>query len=239
MDVLIYVADGVLHDGIDYADRIEERLTKAGLTSARRDLTSMPTEQVRPELAYVLTGGQTSVHADEKWMRSAIGLTGRLVANADRDECSVVGICLGSQIIAEALRAHSITPSDAIEVGLTPVTPAVGDGFERVVPSFHYQSISPEIGTIPGVRIEWRNERTPVQAFSYGRRVFGCQFHPELTRADVHALIDYNQDVIARWRGDVAAAHRSVDRHTDALPDDLFDRMVIDRILDRRPDPTS
>jgi GMP synthase-like glutamine amidotransferase len=231
MDVLICVADGMIHGGIDYADRIEERLAKAGLTSARHDLTSIPSEQERPELAYLLTGGQTSVHADEEWMRSAIDRTGRLIANAERDKYSVIGICLGSQIIAEALRTDSIVPSDAMEVGLTPVARAASGGLEQVVPSFHYHSISPEIGTIPGVRIEWRNARTPVQAFSHGERVFGCQFHPELTPTDVHELIDYHRDVIVQWRGDVAAAHRSVDLNTAALPHDLFDRMVIDRIV--------
>jgi GMP synthase-like glutamine amidotransferase len=235
MDVVIYVADGRIHDGLDYAGRIEERLAEAGLTSTRCDLMSMPPEQVRPERGYVLTGGQTSIHSDAEWMRSAVSMTRRLVANAEREERSVVGICLGSQIIAEALRENSTVPSRTIEVGLTPVTDTEDGGREQIVPSFHYQSISPEIRTVAGVRIEWRNEHTPVQAFNYGRRVFGCQFHPELSRADVDELIDYHAHVITRWRGDLVAAHRSVDRHADALRDDLFSRTVIDRILDQRP----
>jgi GMP synthase-like glutamine amidotransferase len=115
-------------------------------------------------------------------------------------------------------------------VGLTSVTQAEDRQAEQIVPSFHYQSISPEICSVAGVQIEWRNEHTAVQAFSYGKRVFGCQFHPELSSTDVHKLIDFHGDVIARWQGDVAAAHRSVQRHTDALPDDLFGRMVVDRI---------
>lgn len=233
MDVLIYVSDGMIYDGLDYATRIQERLSEAGVTSARCDLTNMPAEQARPELAYVFTGGQTSIHSDAEWMRSAVDMTRHLVANAERDEYSVVGICVGAQIIAEALRPDSITHSEAIEVGLTPVTQAAGGGSEQVVPSFHYQSISPEIRSVAGVRIEWRNEHTPVQAFSYGQRVFGCQFHPELSPADVHGLIDCHREVITRWHGDVAAAHRSVDSHTAALPDDLFGRTVVDRILGR------
>jgi hypothetical protein len=99
-----------------------------------------------------------------------------------------------------------------------------------VVPSFHYQAVTPRIEEIEGVRIEYRNEHTAVQALSYGERVFGCQFHPELSSADLHRLIDSNEDVIAQWHGDAAAAHRSVERHQGALRDDLFDRMVTDRI---------
>ncbi|HEU5473641.1 MAG TPA: hypothetical protein VFV67_23585 [Actinophytocola sp.] len=233
MDVLICVADGVIYDGLDYADRIAERLSEAGLTSARRNLTSLPAESPRPDLAYVFTGGQTSVHSDAEWMRSAIDLTRCLVTNPESAEYAVIGICLGAQLIAEALRPDSIASSSAIEVGLTPVAQPHDRQAELVVPSFHYQSISPEISSVPGVRVEWRNEHTAVQAFSYGDRVFGCQFHPELTPADVHKLIDFHADVITRWQGDVAAAHRSVDRHTPALAGDLFDRLVVDRIRPR------
>src|ERR1700744_820958 len=103
MDVVIYVADGEIHDGLDYAGRIEERLAEAGLTSARRDLLSMPAEQVLPERGYVFPGVQTWIHSDAEWMRSAVSMTRRLVVHAEREQRSVVGICLGSQIIAEAL----------------------------------------------------------------------------------------------------------------------------------------
>lgn len=230
MDVLIYVADGILFEGVDYATRIEERLSQAGLTSSRCDLTSLPLEHPRPKLAYVFTGGETSVHSDAEWMRSAIAMTRRLIANAQRGECSVIGICLGSQIIAEALRPDSIISTRAIEVGLTPVTPPDARQAEQVVPSFHYQAISPEIGSDAEVRIEWRNAHTAVQAFSYGKRVFGCQFHPELSSSDVRKLIKFNADVITTWRGDVDAARQSVERYSEALPGDLFDRLVVDRI---------
>ncbi|HET9143569.1 type 1 glutamine amidotransferase [Actinophytocola sp.] len=229
MDVLICVADGVIHDGLDYADRIGERLAAAGLTSARCDLTSLPAELPRPDRAYVFTGGETSVHSDAGWMRSAIGMTRRLVADREGTQPGIIGICLGAQIIAEALHPDSITASSAIEVGLTPVT-RPDNHTEQVVPSFHYQAIAPEISSVAGVRIEWRNEHSAVQAFSYRDHVFGCQFHPELTATDVHELIDFHTDVIKRWHGDVDAAHRSVERHTAALDADLFRRTVVDRI---------
>jgi GMP synthase-like glutamine amidotransferase len=115
-------------------------------------------------------------------------------------------------------------------VGLTQVTRADDEQTKQVVPSFHYQSISPDIRAINGVRIDWRNDHTAVQAFSYGTRVFGHQFHPELSRTDVHELIDFHSDVITQWNGDTTAAHRSVDRHADALPPDLFHRMITNHI---------
>src|SRR5215207_7192824 len=147
----------MIHDGLDYADRIEERLSKAGLTHRRCDLTSASTGQARPDLAYVFTGGQTSVHSTAGWMGSAIDLTRTLLTDAERSRYSIVGICLGAQLIAEAVRPHSITASPAIEVGLIPITRPDEQDAVQVVPSFHYQSISPWLSSVPGVRIEWQN----------------------------------------------------------------------------------
>ena len=228
LDVLICVADGVLFDGVDYATRIEERLAAAGLTSARFDLTDDAAEPaVAPRRAYVYTGGETSVHSDVPWMRRAIA-TARERAVAARGP-AVVGICLGSQILAEALRSDSITATHAIEVGLTPVSAPAGEGVE-VVPSFHYQAITPSIADVSGVRILRRNDHTAVQAFSYGQRVFGCQYHPELSADDMTELLAYQREVIETWHGDVAAGHHSVREFGPALAADLFDRTVIRRI---------
>lgn len=231
MDVLIYVADGTVYDGIDYGTRIEDRLSAAGLTSMRCDLTNLPADQPRPELAYIFTGGGTSVYSDARWMRSAIDLAGSLAADAEPGEYSVAGICLGSQILAEALRPGSITGSKEIEVGLVPVTSALDDQVRQVVPSFHYETISPDISGVGDIKVEWRNDHTAVHAFSWGPSVFGCQFHPEFSPDDVHDLIDFNGDMITRWQGNTAAAHQSVDRYADSLPNDLFDRTLLNRLV--------
>jgi GMP synthase-like glutamine amidotransferase len=223
------VADGLIYDGLDYASRIEERLLAAGLESARRDLTRSPAEGLQPARAYVFTGGSTSVLSDASWMRSAIDTARHLIVNAAHGRYAVIGICLGSQILAEALRPGSIISAQSIEVGLTTIELAGDHQTREVVPAFHYQSISPAIAAIPRTHVEWCNAHTSVQAFKYGDRTFGYQFHPDLTVADVHSLIDYNRDLITEYRGDIAAAHRSVAYHSDALSADLFRRTVIDR----------
>ncbi|MFG2951943.1 glutamine amidotransferase-related protein [Streptomyces adustus] len=248
VDVQICVADGLIYDGLDYADRIEQRLTRAGLSCGRLNLPAEVADVAarlpRPNLAYVFTGGQTSVHSDAAWMRATVALVRELIADTDRPGGgaasagpgpAVIGVCLGSQLIAEALRPDSIIGTSGMEVGLTPVCRA-GDGHRsrdgdhgvHVVPSFHYQAISPRIEEVDGVRVEYRNDHTSVQALSFGERVFGYQFHPELTSDDVRRLIDFNKDVITEWNGDPEAAHRSVERYQ--LHDDLFERLVIDRI---------
>lgn len=230
-DVLICVADGVLYGDFHYGSGIEKELSGAGLRCDRCDLTSLPGISLPPAPAYVITGGETSVNSETQWMRSAIDAAARLVANADRGDYSVIGICLGAQILAEALRPGSIVASPAIEVGLIPVTRPDHTEIQQIVPSFHYQAISPEIHSVSGTRVEWRNEHTAVQAFSYGKRTVGYQFHPELSATDVHHLIEWNSDVITTWHGDPAAAHRSVDRYADALSADLFHDLVTARVL--------
>lgn len=229
-DVLICVADGVLYGDLDYGSRIAERLSAAGLTCDLCDLTSLPGTRLPSARAYVFTGGETVANSDAQWMRSATDTAARLVANADRGDYSVIGICLGSQILAEALRPGSLAWSPAIEVGLTPVTRPEHTEVQRIVPSFHYQAISPEIHSVPGVRVEWRNDHTPVQAFSYGKRTVGYQFHPELSATDVHYLIDRHGDVITEYGGDPAAAHESVDKYAGALSADLFRNLVTERV---------
>lgn len=230
MTVLICVADGVFYGGVDYGSRIEEKLSAAGLECERCDLTSLPGISLPPARAYVFTGGETSVRSDALWMRSAIDIAERLVANADREDYSVIGICLGAQILAEALRPGSIVWSRDIEVGLTPVTSPERTEIQEIVPAFHYQAISPDIHAVPGVRVEWRNEHTAVQGLSFGKRTVGYQFHPDLSATDVHHLIDWHSDVIASHGGDPMAAHRSVDQHADMLSAGLFHDLVTERV---------
>jgi GMP synthase-like glutamine amidotransferase len=226
-DVLIYVADGVLYDGLDYGHRIEQRLADAGIATQRFDLTSSAVEMPPPGQPVIFTGGQTSVRSPEPWIHAAVALARDLVARGR----PVIGICLGSQILAEALHPESIVSAPAIEVGLTPVTRPDDLSSGHVVPSFHYQAISPEFIKVTGAHVEWRNAHTAVQAYRYGERVFGCQFHPELSAADMHRLIDYHENVIAEHDGDVSSAHRSVAEYQEALSADLFRIMVVDRIV--------
>jgi GMP synthase-like glutamine amidotransferase len=229
-DVLICVADGVLYGDFDYSSRISERLSEAGLRCDRVDLTSLPGTRLPSARAYVFTGGETAANSEAQWMRSAIDTAARLVTNAERGDYSVIGICLGSQILAEALRPGSLVWSPAIEVGLTPVTRPEHPEIQRIVPSFHYQAISQEINSVSGVRVEWGNEHTAVQAFSYGKRTVGYQFHPELSATDVDQLIDRHSDVITKYGGDPAAAHRSVRKYAGALSADLFHNLVTERV---------
>jgi hypothetical protein len=51
--------------------------------------------------------------------------------------------------------------------------------------SRQFNAKRPGRGTLPSFHYH-----TAVQALTYGERVFGCQYHPELSPEDVHRLID-------------------------------------------------
>ncbi len=226
VDAVVHVADGVVFDQVDYGVRIEERLRAAGLRTARHDLTD-PGAVPPPARLHVLTGGATSVSADVAWMRRAIETTRGLVDGALAGSQSVVGICLGSQIVAEAIRPGSITSADRIEVGLAVVEPRGQETPPLVVPAFHYESVAASVADGDGVEVRWGNAHSPVQGFRRGARVRGFQFHPELGPADLHRLIDDHAGTIERYGGDVDAAHRTVDRRRSELAEDLFERLVL------------
>lgn len=231
MNVVIHVADGAVFRELDYADRIEASLTAAGLDVVRRDLTVWPPEPIPRARAHVFTGGETPVGSEAPWMAEAIRAVRDLVRTADAEGHMVIGVCLGSQIVAEALREGSIVESSSIEVGLVEVVQPHDGQARQVVPTFHYHSISPDLATVPGVRIEWGNEQTPVQAFSFGENVFCCQYHPELSADDVHQLIDQHAALISDLNCSPEKAHETVKKYSAELSDDLFRNTVVDRIL--------
>ncbi|WP_328406851.1 type 1 glutamine amidotransferase [Nocardia sp. NBC_00403] len=229
MDALVCVSDGFIYDDVDYGLRIQQRLTAEGLETGRVDLTKSNLDTLPPARVYVFTGGETSVNTETAWMRRAVEHAGRLVRTAGAATHSVVGICLGSQIIAEALRPGSITSLPAMDIGLIRVMGRDGAHGQETVPTFHYQAISPHIESIDGVRVTWSSPTTPVEGFSYGSAVYGFQFHPELTSDDMLELINGRADEIEFRNGTVADARHSVGRYRDSLSSDLFRRLVVDR----------
>jgi GMP synthase-like glutamine amidotransferase len=107
---------------------------------------------------------------------------------------AVLGICLGSQIIARGHGAVNIL-GRPIEFGWQPVRPtpegrgdpmiaALGDG----APLFHWHS---DTYTLPlgATRLAF-SDQTETQAFRVGRAVYGIQFHFE---ADAEIVADWSE----------------------------------------------
>lgn len=105
----------------------------------------------------------------------------------------VLGICLGAQLIAAALGAE-VAPHCCKEIGWFPV--AVADeaaghpilaGLNDAMMVFHWHGDRFEIPE--GALHLMRSAACDHQAFLYGERVFGLQFHLEMDKAAIESLV--------------------------------------------------
>ncbi len=135
----------------------------------------------------------------------------------------VVGICLGSQLIGEALGAsHSHSPEK--EIGKFPITltaegranPKFSD-FGRELAVGHWHNDMP--GLTPDAKIIAGSEGCPRQIVEYGNLVYGFQCHMEFTPQVIELLIAASETELAALGG-----HRFV-QQPDALRDNDYAEM--------------
>jgi GMP synthase (glutamine-hydrolysing) len=120
------------------------------------------------------------------WLGPEIALVREAIA-ADK---TVLGICLGAQIIAKALGAR-VYPGRAKEIGWFPVERTglhpFFDGLPDSFTPFHWHG---ETFDLPHeTTLLARSKVTETQAFAVGQRVLGLQFHMEATEESVRALL--------------------------------------------------
>jgi len=141
--------------------------------------------------ALVVLGGEQNARDDET--HPYLPELARLMRRFEGEDKAVLGICLGSQILARAYEADNLIGT-AHEfgwktVGLTeegradPLLAGVGDQF--TIFEWHGDTFTLPIGA---VRLA-TNGVTPNQAFRIGRATYGTQFHFEANAA-----------VVERWR---------------------------------------
>ena len=133
-------------------------------------------------------GGPMSANDEAQldWVGPEIALVREAIA-ADK---TVLGICLGAQIIAKALGAR-VYPGGAKEIGWFPVERTgahpLFDGLPESFTAFHWHG---ETFDLPhGAKLLAKSELTEIQAFAVGQRVLGLQFHMEATERSVQVLV--------------------------------------------------
>lgn len=139
----------------------------------------------------VVMGGPMGVHDTDRHPHLADEI--RLIEAAIGAGRRVLGICLGSQLIAAALGAR-VYASGRQEIGWFPVeaVPQAGSPFAADLPApvtvFHWHGDTFDLPA--GARQLARNAHFEQQAFSYGERVLALQCHPEIDPAGVNALAE-------------------------------------------------
>lgn len=125
-----------------------------------------------------------------------------LIREAINAQKAVVGICLGSQLIGEALGAsYDFSPEK--EIGVFPIE-LTEDGLKdkKIVHFGEFLSVGHWHNDMPGLttqcKILAKSEGCPRQIVAYSDLVYGFQCHLELTTEVVEMLIDSDPELVLK-----------------------------------------
>jgi GMP synthase (glutamine-hydrolysing) len=179
----------------------------------------------------VVMGGPMGVYEADRYPHLRDELA--LIESALRTARPIVGICLGSQLLAAALGAR-VYPGARKELGWFDVTlgaAAADDHLWRGVASpfsaLHWHG---DVFDLPrGATLLASSAITPHQAFRYGDRAYGSLFHLEVTRPQLDRMVHDFADEIAAWGVAPAALTDAADARVaacNAIADVVFGRFA-------------
>ena len=187
----VHVLQHVPFEGLGHiASWLERRKADVGFTRFFEDPALPPPAGLD---LVVAMGGPMSVNDEAAlpWLRAEK----QFVRRAAEDGVAVLGICLGAQLIANAFGGR-VYPNAEKEIGWFEIEAAAssGDGF-RFPPrcmAFHWHG---ETFDLPaGAARLARSAACENQAFQWGRRVIGLQFHLESTPEAVRVLVEHGRE---------------------------------------------
>jgi len=110
----------------------------------------------------------------------------------------VLGICLGSQLIAQVLGGR-VMRNPVAEIGWFPIAPTdflpvhpLFQDLDFKIPVFHWHGDTFELPD--SAQNLFRSRGCQNQLFVFGDRVIGIQFHPEATRESVKRMVENGAD---------------------------------------------
>ncbi len=139
----------------------------------------------------IVSGGPMSVHDEthHPWLIREKRFLGEMLQR----DIPILGICLGAQLLAQVLGAR-VYRGRYKEIGWFDIT-RTGDActnplfcrMPQKLTAFHWHGEMFDIP--PGALLCAQSDACPHQAFAYGSRVYGLQFHLETRQQDVQSLI--------------------------------------------------
>ena len=162
----------------------------------------LPEELGGTDLLIIMGGPQSPATTREECPWFDAQAEKALISRAIEEGKTVIGVCLGSQLIGEALGA-AFCHSPEKEIGKFPVrlTDAgkanpLFEGFSSVLNVGHWHNDMP--GLTPQAKVLAYSEGCPRQIVQYSERVYGFQCHMELTPEVVELLIEHSQSDLRR-----------------------------------------
>ena len=166
---------------------------------------------------WVLTGSVASVHDDAPWMRRL----GALVRHLHHRQVPLVGLCFGHQMVAHALGGQVGASPGGWRIGTAPTHyhPAACAALPWMQPAqasitlfaAHQEQV---LQPPPGAKVLGGDDFAPSAALRIGQHIFTTQYHPELSRDFMLALLDEHATL---WPAPlVAQARQQVQQPVDA-----------------------
>lgn len=144
----------------------------------------------------IVMGGPMGVYdeAAYSWLSEEKGFIKKAIENGK----TVIGICLGSQLIAEVLGAK-VYPNKQKEIGWFDVKLSENaksnylfDGFEDLFPVFHWHGDTFDLPT-ESIRL-MSSDVCKNQAFLYNEKVLSLQFHFEVTEQTLKGMVENGKE---------------------------------------------
>jgi GMP synthase (glutamine-hydrolysing) len=167
----------------------------------------------------IVMGGPETVYQLDRYpyLREEL----RLVENALKQNKPILGVCLGSQLLAATLGATVRRGADK-EIGWYPVRlaeAAKDDRLMRGLPTefmaAHWHS---DIFDLPSGAVALASsDKTAVQAYRYGDKAYGLLFHAEMTPEIIEALVREFSEGLKRVGIDGDAIIAQAPRHLPKL----------------------
>lgn len=168
----------------------------------------------------VVYGGLESVNSKDSkpYLKAELDWIDRWLA-ADKP---FLGICLGGQLLAHSLGARvGPHPEGLHEYGFVEVTPTEAGRTVFPGPIHLYQAHYEGFDLPQGAELLAYSQSYPHQAFRYGARAFGFQFHPETT-----------PEIMKRWLTEDAGSDRMTQPGVDSLEKQAADSRLHDAPMD-------
>lgn len=169
----------------------------------------------------IVMGGPMGVYEQDRYpfLRDEL----RLIESALKDGRPVLGVCLGSQLLAAALGAR-VAKGPVKEIGWYPVRSLAGARDDRLFgaapDSFTALHWHGDVFDLPAGAVALAaSAKTPLQAYRYGENAYGLLFHIEPTAAIVAGMVREFAAELAEADVDGAAIEAAANQHLAALTD--------------------